>query len=259
MKIVPGAAFAAMLLSVPVAAQVVAVPEAAAPSVVAPVVAVPRPTVETTGSQLPANTELWLSPNAEINSKLLKMGQKFDMSVVRDIMLGDYIVIPRGTRGVGQVSYRTGKGAFGKSAKMEFQIVEIELGGRTWPVRGNYRLEGQGNTGATVAAVLTVWAVAPFITGHSAVAAQGTEYRAFTTNAIPIVLASSAGLPSAGGVPMVATSVAAGTVEAPVAKRPATTPSGFCLDVPSGYVGSGSAARPAVTRSTPACRDLPAA
>lgn len=173
-------------------APVSAAPVTIAPSTVAPVIAMPRPTAETTGSQLPANTELWVSPNAEVNSKRIKQGEKFDLSVTRDVLLGDYIVIPRGTRATGQLSYRTGKGAFGKSAKMEFEVVELDLNGRMVPLRGHYRVEGQGNTGATVGAAVAVGVFSVFVTGRSAIVAQGTEFRAYTTNALPIQLAASA-------------------------------------------------------------------
>ncbi len=36
-------------------------------------------------------------------------------------------------------------------------------------------------------------------------------------------------------------------------RRPAKTPSGYCLDVPRGYAGTGSLNRPAITSAAPAC------
>ena len=162
-----------------------AVPVTAQPSLVAPIVAVARPLATDAQAALPANTEIWVSPNAEVNSKRIKQGDKFDMTVSRDVMLGNYVVIPRGTRAIGQISYRTGKGSFGKSGKMEFEVVDVDLGGRLIPVKGHYRIEGNGNTGATVGVF------AAFVTGHSALIAQGTEYKAYTTDAVPIVTASA--------------------------------------------------------------------
>lgn len=176
---------------VPVAVTAQAAPIAVQPSVVAPVVAVARPLATDAQAALPANSEIWVSPNAEVNSKRMKQGDKFDMSVSRDVMLGNYVVIPRGTRAVGQISFRTGKGSFGKSGKMEFEVVDIELGGRTIPVKGHYRIEGNGNTGATVGAVVAVGVFAAFVTGHSASIAQGVEYKAYTTDALPIVTATA--------------------------------------------------------------------
>lgn len=188
MKSLSVSAAALCFFSMGANAQTEAVPVA---SPVVPIVAVAKPSATAPGASLPANTEVWLSPNAEVNSKRIKMGEKFDMTVARDVVLGDYVVIPRGTKGYGQISYRTGKGAFGKSAKMEFEIVDIELNGRMIPVTGHYRLEGQGNTGATVGAVVAVGVFAAFVTGRSAVIPQGTEFKAFTTSALPVVLSAA--------------------------------------------------------------------
>jgi hypothetical protein len=184
----------------------------AAPSTLSPVTAIARPNPMAQGAALPSNTEIWLSPNAEVNSKRIKQGEKFDMTVARDVMLGDYVVIPRGTKGIGQISYRTGKGAFGKSAKMEFNIVNIELNGQLVPVTGHYRVEGQGNTGATVGTAVAVGIFSAFVTGRSAIIAQGTEYKAYTTNPIPVALPTPPE-PAAPAEP-VASPVAAGSATA---------------------------------------------
>lgn len=168
----------------------VAQAQTAAPS--GAIVAVERPTVPANGSAvLPTNTELLLSLNSEVNSKTAKVGDRFPLTVVSDVMLGNYIVIPKGTRGTGEVTYRTGKGAFGKSAKMEIDLRSIELGGRSIPITGHYRQEGQGNTGATVGTAVAAGPFAAFVTGRSAIFTQGRELRAFTREAIPVTLSSA--------------------------------------------------------------------
>lgn len=141
------------------------------------------------GSTLPSNTEVWLSLNGTLDSRAVKVGDHFDLTVSRDIMMGDYIVIPRGTAGHGQVTYRTGKGAFGKSAKFEFDLVDVKVGDRFIPISGHYRLEGQGNTGAAVGAVVAVGVFGAFVTGHSATAAQGSEWKAYTKEPLLVAIA----------------------------------------------------------------------
>ena len=164
------------------------------------------------GSSLPGNSEVWVSLDQTVDSKKLKMGDKFDVTVSRDVMMGDYIVIPRGTHGHGQISYRTGKGAFGKSAKMEFDITDVALGDRSIPLAGHYRIEGQGNTGAAVGAVVAVGVFGAFVTGHSATAGQGSEWKAATKEAILVAIAPPANAPAlAAAMPATAqTSYAAG-------------------------------------------------
>jgi hypothetical protein len=141
------------------------------------------------GSSLPANTEVWVSLNKGMTSKQTKVADKFDVTVSRDVMMGDYVIIPRGTPGHGQIAYRTGKGAFGKSAKMEFDLVDVKVGDRYIPVSGHYRIEGNGNTGAAVGAVVAVGVFGAFVTGHSATASQGSEWKAYTKEPIMVALA----------------------------------------------------------------------
>jgi hypothetical protein len=127
-------------------------------------------------------------------------------------MAGDYIVIPRGTHGHGHVSYRTGKGAFGKSAKMEFDITDVELSDRSIPLSGHYRLEGNGNTG-TVVAVGALGGV--FITGHSATANQGSEWKAATKEPILIAMADAAQQSATNPQPTLSSGVQLAAVQKP--------------------------------------------
>lgn len=134
---------------------------------------------------LPANTPIFVSLNDGLTSKGTHEGQLFDVSVTRNVLVGGDLVIPKGAPGHGKITWRTGKGAFGKSAKMEFELVDITVGDQVVPIAGHYRLEGQGNGGKSVGviaagALLGVGIVGAFVTGKSAESEQGTEYRAFT-------------------------------------------------------------------------------
>lgn len=172
------------------------------PSAPAPVIAVPagptatpatsvRPIVATpavSGSVLPAGTPITLRVNTTLSSKHVREGDGFDLTVARDVMMGDFIVIPRGTPGRGEVTWRTGKGAFGKSAKMTIALRSITLAGRTIPLTGEYRIEGSGNTGATVGAAVAVGIFSAFVTGRSAVVPTERDLEARTLEALPVQL-----------------------------------------------------------------------
>jgi hypothetical protein len=166
-------------------------PQAATPTPVeqAPVAATYAPPPVTNAS-LPANTEIMLRMNDELTTKggKLEVGHMFRLSVVDDVRLGDAIVIPRGSPAFGEVTWKTGKGAFGKSGKMEVKMRYIDLNGRRIPLSGEYRQEGEGNTVATVAAVVAVGVFGAFVTGKSAVIPQGRELKAHTIEALPVVL-----------------------------------------------------------------------
>lgn len=180
---VSGAAHAEPIVATPVAA--------VAPAQVIPAAAITASRVEVAQNGpaiLPANTEVMLRLDEEVSSKRLKVGDTFHLTVLQDVMLGNFVVIPRGTPATGAVSYRTGKGAFGKSAKMEITMNSVDLNGRKIPVTGNFRQEGEGNTGATVGAAVAAGPFAAFVTGRSAVFQNGREFRVATREAIPVVL-----------------------------------------------------------------------
>ena len=155
-------------------------------SPVAPIVAQPLPSVGP-GSSLPSNTDVWLTMDRKLDSKQLKVGDTLGFKVARDVMHGNYIVIPRGTPANGRISYRTGRGAFGKSAKIEFDVDSIQLSGHSIPVAGHFRIAGEGNTGATIGAVAAAGVIGGlFVKGRSAVAAEGSEWKVSTKSPVPI-------------------------------------------------------------------------
>jgi hypothetical protein len=183
MKMISLAAVAAALIAVPglALAQDSNAAAAAPPAAEAPA-----------GLQLAANTPITLSMNNELTSKHAREGDTFPLTVVQDVAVDGHVVIPRGTRAVGEVIWRTGRGAFGKSGKMEVAFRYLDLGGRRIPLEGVYRQEGEGNTAATVGAVLGAGIVGGLVvTGHSAVIPQGRELQARTIDAIPIVIGAA--------------------------------------------------------------------
>lgn len=213
------AAAAALAAATPVVAQESAVPLQALAVAPAP------------KHVLPANTEVLLSMNQEVTTKgkTWNEGDTFDLSVVHDVLLGDYVVIPKGTRGVGRITWLTNKGAFGKSGKMDVSLEYLEIGGRRIDIAGTYRQEGEGNTVATIGGVILAGVFAGFITGKSGRIPQGRELMAHTKADLPVELPAgavvSAGLqarPVAAAVPASAEAVTSPDDAAPAAV-PATT------------------------------------
>lgn len=150
--------------AVPAAAPIEAVPAAA------PMMAVPA----APQLVLPPNTEITVTPVEVASSKKLREGDKFQIKTVFDVMSNGYLVIPKGTMGSAEVTWRTGKGAFGKSAKMEIAFRSLELGsGQSLQLAGTHRQEGEGNTGAAIGAVVLVGVFGAFVTGKSATMPAG--------------------------------------------------------------------------------------
>lgn len=157
-----------------------------------PLVAMPVTSAVPDGHLLvPRNTPVYLAVNSEVSSKSFKEGDTFTLSVSQDVVVDNYIVIPKGSRAVAEITWHTGKGAFGKSAKMDFQFRYLELGSRRIALEGKQRIEGKGNSGATVGAVVAVGVFGGFVTGKSAVIAQGREFIAHTNEDFTVAVAAA--------------------------------------------------------------------
>lgn len=197
----------------PVAAQ--ETPAAPAPVEAAPaVLAVPvaAPTSSATRN-LPANTEVLLSMNEELSTKKNEEGDTFYMTVVHNVVHDGYVVIPKGARATGEITWRTGKGAFGKSGKMEIELRYVEVGGKRVPLVGNFRQEGEGNTVATIGGVIAAGVFAAFITGKSGRIPAGRELSVRTKEELAFAVPAT--------MPTVQPAVMAVAVEAAPAATPA--------------------------------------
>ena len=142
---------------------------------------------------LPANTEVLLQMNQEVTTKgkSWEEGDTFNLSVVHDVTVGDYVIIPRGSKAVGRITWLTSKAMFGKSGKMDIEMEYVEVGGRRIALNGTYRQEGEGNTLATVGGVVFTTIGGFFITGKSAMIPQGRELMATTETDLELALSAS--------------------------------------------------------------------
>jgi hypothetical protein len=191
------------LLSTPAVAQVVTQPvtlPAASPEALLPVAVVQAQPA----AVLPANTEVLLSMNQEVTTKgeHWREGDNFVMSVVNDVTYGNYVIIPKGSKGVGRITFLTSKGAFGKSGKMDIDLEYVEVSGRRIPITGHYRQEGEGNTVATVGGVVLAGVFAGFVTGKSGRIPQGRELMARTKSDLPLALPAGASPPIVATMPV---------------------------------------------------------
>ncbi|RIV83032.1 hypothetical protein [Aurantiacibacter zhengii] len=143
---------------------------------------------------LPANTEIWLRMNQDVSTRgnSWNEGDTFNLTVSDDVMLGDYVVIPEGSKGVGRITWLTSRGMFGKSGKMDIELEYVEVVGRQIPVNVTYRQEGEGNTLATVGGVVLAGVFGGFITGRSAVIPADRELAATTENNLELSIPASA-------------------------------------------------------------------
>jgi len=76
---------------------------------------------------LPAGTEIPLKMTQTITTRgdSWEEGDQFNLVVAADVRLGDYVIIPQGTKAVGRITWLTSRGAFGKSGKMDIELEYI--------------------------------------------------------------------------------------------------------------------------------------
>lgn len=126
---------------------------------------------------LPTNTLVEVTPAQEITSKEMREGTTRQFLVARDVVERGVVMIPRGAPVTAEVTWRTGKGIVGKSAKFELTFKSVRVGGSERLLRGTHRQEGRGNTvGALLGSMI--------ITGRSASMSPGQIVNVFTAEDI---------------------------------------------------------------------------
>ncbi|MBZ9649980.1 hypothetical protein K9B33_20815 [Sphingobium sp. 3R8] len=128
--------------------------------------------------ELPASTMITVTPNEEITSKKVEVGDKVSFSTVNDVVENGVTAIPRGSQVVGSITWKTGKAIGGKSGKFEVKFESVTIRGRAYALRGVHRQEGKGNTAAALLGSILV-------SGRSAQMLPGQMANAFTVDPIP--------------------------------------------------------------------------
>lgn len=152
----------------------------------APVAAQPVPAQS--GSQIivPAGTIIDLVTTNAISSKKSVKGDLLYLKVAAPVTIDGAVALPAGTVVVAQLTRAEPRGAFGRSGKLDVQLLYAELPGGTMRISGAVRARGKSgadDAAATAAAFL----VLPFIsTGRSAEIPAGSEVSARLDRSIAI-------------------------------------------------------------------------
>ncbi len=133
---------------------------------------------QTPGVILPPDTVVQVTAVEDISSINMKVGDAHQLQIATEVAQNGVIIIPRGAPVKATVTYRTGKGIGGKSAKFELTFDTVTVHGVSYALKGKHRQEGRGNTaGALLGSMI--------ITGKSAVITSGQLMNAFTAAPIP--------------------------------------------------------------------------
>ena len=86
-----------------------------------------------------------------LSSKRAQQGQRFDLEVSEDVRVDGLLVIPKGARGIGEVSRVVAKGVMGKAGKLEVRVMFVEVGGRR--IRLDGKAQDKGASGVAPVAL----------------------------------------------------------------------------------------------------------
>ncbi len=103
---------------------------------------------------VPSGTEVTVSLDSALGSKLSQSGQTFTGSVATDVMVGNEVVIPKGSTVAGTVTDAKALGRFAGGAALAVRLDSIKLNGYDLPVQTaarSFTAKGKGKRTAVLA------------------------------------------------------------------------------------------------------------
>ena len=125
-----------------------------------------------------------------IDSRTVRQGQRFTIIVAENVSSDDGLVLPKGTRAVGEVEAVTGKGMFGKAGSLVLRPLFVEIGTQRINLDGLVEQRGKKQVSGAAVATFAAGALGLIITGKSATLPAGSRLdgrvRSDVTLALPI-------------------------------------------------------------------------
>jgi hypothetical protein len=99
---------------------------------------------------IPAGALLQLRTAQPVSNKGAKEGEPVQFTVIRDVVSGGVLAIPRGATIHGVVTYAKKAGELAGSPELALQLTSLDLGGQTYPLESNlFKVKGPGKGGLT--------------------------------------------------------------------------------------------------------------
>lgn len=115
-----------------------------------------------------AGTSVTVRVSERVTSRTAKRGDYFKFELVNDLRSGAIVVIPAGTKGVGQVVHAAPKGLGGRAGELIVAARYLETPtGRVALKKTKFSVAGSDNVGAALTTSMVVPIVGMFITGTS--------------------------------------------------------------------------------------------
>ena len=169
----------------------------------APVQAVAAPAAMIVAPVAPANAvlragtpvSLKLLEEVTTKNKAARVGQRINLEVAAPVEVEGQVVIPAGTPAWAELTGVRNKGMWGKSGKLDAQLLFLRLNGRQIRLSGAFDDKGVTGTGAVVGAVLLLPIAGFFMTGTSALLPKGGTVGGFIDEDVPLAFAAASVAP----------------------------------------------------------------
>ncbi len=100
---------------------------------------------------LPQGTLLQLRTNESVSSKRAKDGEQVQFTVIRDVVFGGVLAIPRGATAHGVITESKKAGEVSGSPELALKLTSLDLGGQNYPLDSDqFKVKGPSKTGQTV-------------------------------------------------------------------------------------------------------------
>jgi hypothetical protein len=143
------------------------------------------------GPVLRAGTRVPMRTTEPLSSKTAHQGQRFGLEVTEAVLVDGLVVIPSGAAGIGEVRRVIEKGIFGKSGKLEVQVLFVTIGGDRLRLDGRGRFKGSSGAVGVALGLPLVGSSSAFISGTSAKIPAGTALDGFVYEDLPLRPAES--------------------------------------------------------------------
>lgn len=124
---------------------------------------------------VPSGTVIELVTDNALSSKKNVKGDLLRLRVTAPVIVDGVTAIPAGTPVVAQLTTAIERGAFGRSGRLEIELLYAELPGGTLRVRGMLEARGKKDAGGAAATAVAFLALPFLATGRSAEIPAGTE------------------------------------------------------------------------------------
>lgn len=140
----------------------VAVLVSAPANAVAPMMAPISDYTSTSSSTFYGSTRVSMRTLSELTSRDTKRGQKFNLEVTEDVIEEGQVVIPAGSRAVGEVTNVIPKRTWGKPGKIEARILYAIAGDRQIAITGDLVHQGESRKKQVIRASLLIAPIVGF-------------------------------------------------------------------------------------------------